>query len=74
MIPAEPYSLVDRIPYLRKEGIGRFILDFSYVSLTKSLYKQAMRAAEEGKVLPETGRFNWKDGFWRPEEERSKGD
>ncbi len=74
VIPAEPYSLVDRIPYLRKEGVGRFILDFSYVSLTKSLYKQAMRAAEEGKVLPETGRFNWKDGFWRPEEERSKGD
>jgi len=27
-----------------------------------------MKAAEEGRVLPETGRFNWKDGFWQPPE------
>lgn len=27
-----------------------------------------MRAAEEGRVLPETGRFNWKEGFWQAEE------
>jgi putative protease len=68
VIPSRPSSLVDRIPLLQKEGIGKFLLDFSHVELTKQLYKQVMKAAEEGTVLPETGRFNWKDGFWQPEE------
>ena len=66
--PMKPFSLIDRVPFLRKEGLGKFILDFSSVKLTKPLYKQVMRAAEEGRILPETGRFNWKDGFWQAEE------
>jgi putative protease len=66
--PMRPFSITDRAPFLRKEGIDRFILDFSSVRLTKPLYKQVMRAASEGKILPETGRFNWKDGFWSAEE------
>jgi putative protease len=73
VIPVEPFSLVDRVGFLRKQGFGKFVFDFSYVSLNKALYKQVMRAADEGTVLPETGRFNWKDGFWRPEEERGPG-
>ncbi len=66
--PMKPFSLLDRIPFLQKEGVGKFILDFSSVKLTKPLYKQVMRAAQEGRVLPETGRFNWKEGFWQAEE------
>jgi putative protease len=68
VIPSKPFSLVDRIPFLKKEGIGKFILDFSHIELTKQLYKQVMKAAEEGRVLPDTSRFNWKNGFWQPEE------
>ncbi|HTX73054.1 MAG TPA: peptidase U32 family protein [Rectinemataceae bacterium] len=68
VIPSTPFSLVDRIPFLMKEGIGKFILDFSHVDLAKPFYKQVMRAAEEGTVLPETTRFNWKNGFWQPDE------
>lgn len=68
VIPQSPYSIVDRIPFLKKEGIGKFIIDFSQLELPKPLYKQVMKAAEEGRVLPETGRFNWKDGFWQPPE------
>ncbi|MDA8424853.1 MAG: U32 family peptidase, partial [Treponema sp.] len=68
VIPSRPFSMVDRIPFLRKEGVGKFILDFSHVELTKQLYRQVMKAAEEGKVLPDTSRFNWKNGFWQPEE------
>jgi putative protease len=66
--PLTPFSNVDRIPSLKKEGVGKFIIDLSHVEPTKALYKQVFKAAEEGKVLPDTGRFNWKDGFWRPEE------
>jgi len=68
VIPTKPFSLVDRVPFLKKEGYGKFVLDFSRVSLAKPLYKQVMKAAEEGTLLPDTGRFNWKDGFWYPDE------
>jgi putative protease len=66
--PLKPFSIVDRVPFLKKEGIGKVILDFSQVDLQKPLYRQVFRACEEGSVLPETGRFNWKMGFWYPEE------
>jgi putative protease len=66
--PMKPFSILDRIPFLQKDGVGKFILDFSSIKLTKPLYKQVMRAAIEGRLLPETGRFNWKEGFWMPEE------
>jgi len=68
VIPSKPFSIVDRIPFLKKEGISKFILDFSHVEFTKPLYKTVMKAAEEGRVLPETSRFNWKEGFWQAEE------
>jgi putative protease len=68
VIPVKPFSLVDRVPFLKKEGYGKFLLDFSRVSLAKPLYKQVMKAAEDGSLLPDTGRFNWKDGFWYPDE------
>ena len=67
--PQVAFSLVDRIPFLRKEGVGRFILDFSGIELQKATYRQVMKAAVEGRVLEGTSRFNWKDGFWRPPEE-----
>jgi len=69
--PLKPFSIVDRVPFLKKEGIGKVILDFSQVDLQKPLYRQVFRACEEGSVLPETGRFNWKMGFWYPEESRN---
>ncbi len=70
VVPANPFSLVDRVPFLRKEGFGRFLLDFSFIALKKPLYRQVMKAAEEGTVLPETRRFNWKDGFWTSDDEK----
>jgi len=69
---ATPFSLVDRIPFLQKDGIDKFVLDFSCVGLQKSYYRQVVKAAQEGRVLPETSRFNWKDGFWRPPEEKAE--
>ncbi len=66
--PLTPFSLVDRVPFLKKEGMGKVILDFSQVDLLKPLYKQVFKAAQDGTVLPETGRFNWKMGFFHPDE------
>lgn len=69
VIPAMPYSIVDRVPFLKKEGMGRFLLDFSFVDIKKPAYRRVMSAARDGIPLPETGRFNWKEGFWNPEEQ-----
>jgi putative protease len=68
VIPAKPYSLVDRIPFMRRDGMNKFILDFSFMDLKKQVYKRVMAAARDAVVLQDTGRFNWKDGFWNPEE------
>lgn len=68
--PLMPFSNVDRVPFLKKEGITKVILDFSQIELGKPLYKQVFKACDEGTVLPETGRFNWKQGFWYPDEAR----
>ncbi len=68
VVPMKPYSIVDRIPFLKKEGMGKVILDFSHVDLGKGLYRHVMKAAAEGSVLPDSERFNWKEGFWSPDE------
>lgn len=68
VIPVKPFSIVDRIPFLKKAGTEKFILDFSFLELKKQVYKRVMLAANNGTALAETGRFNWKDGFWNPEE------
>ncbi len=71
VIPIKPFSLVDRIPFIKKDGATKFLLDFSFIDLKKQVYKRVMAAARDGVVLAESGRFNWKDGFWNPEEEKS---
>jgi putative protease len=64
VIPEKPFSIVDKIPFLREAGFRRFILDFSGPPLKKKEYKTVMTAAQEGAPLPNASRFNWKDGFF----------
>jgi len=75
VIPGEPFSIVDKRPFLMEAGFRRFILDFSAglfsgsFPLKKKLYKEVMKAAQEAQPLgsggiPEISRFNWKDGFF----------
>lgn len=64
LVPDRPFSLLDRVPFLKKEGMGKFILDLSCVESTRGMYRDIARAADEAKVLPDASRFNWKDGFW----------
>ena len=61
------FSLIDRIPFLKSEGMGAFILDLSQIEPNRGLYRDIARAVDENRVLPETARFNWKDGFWSDE-------
>ena len=63
--PRESFSIVDKTPFLREAGFGRFILDFSSGPLKKAEYRETMEAVHRGAPLPGTSRFNWKNGFFR---------
>jgi putative protease len=71
--PANPFSIVDKIPFLEKAGFRRFILDFSGPPLRKKDYKTVMNAARNPAPLAGTLRFNWKNGFFSPEEAVTAG-
>lgn len=62
--PEKYFSIIDKIPFLKEAGFGRFIIDLSGIALKKSNYKDLMRAVNEHTPLPNSSRFNWKDGFY----------
>jgi putative protease len=71
--PEKPFSIVDKIPFLRGAGFRRFILDFSGPPLRKKDYRDIMNAVENAAPLPTSVRFNWKDGFFAQEEKAGAG-
>ncbi|MFA6505755.1 MAG: peptidase U32 family protein [Treponemataceae bacterium] len=71
VVPEKPFSIVDKIPFLKESGFGKFIVDFSGPVLKKRDYKDVMDAVKSGSPLPNTQRFNWKDGFYSPPESAS---
>jgi putative protease len=66
--PEKPFSIVDKMPFLMEAGFSRFIMDFSGPPLKKVDYKDLMLAVKKAAPLPNTSRFNWKDGFYQARE------
>ena len=66
--PWEPFSIVDKTPFLREAGFNRFILDFSSGPLKKAEYRDIMEAVNHAAPLPGASRFNWKNGFYRDQD------
>jgi len=66
--PKRHFSIIDKIPFLKEAGFGRFIIDLSGTILKKSEYRDLMRSINENagifRALPNSSRFNWKDGFY----------
>ena len=62
--PKKYFSIIDKIPFLKEAGFGRFIIDLSGQTLKKSNYRDLMRSVNENAPLPNSNRFNWKDGFY----------
>jgi len=62
--PQKYFSIIDKIPFLKEAGIGRFIIDLSGAILKKSEYKDLIKSISENAPLPNSSRFNWKDGFF----------
>jgi putative protease len=68
VVPERPFSIIDRVGFLRKERIDKFILDLSNANPARGMFRDVAKAASEGLVLPDASRFNWKDGFYNDEE------
>jgi putative protease len=66
--PERPFSIVDKIPFLREAGFRRFIVDLSGQPLKKTAYRNLMKSLRNAAPLPETSRFNWKNGFYQAED------
>jgi putative protease len=79
--PEKYFSIVDKLPFLKEAGFARFIIDFSATGaakgsvLKKTNYRDIMRTIKENdsadkrgstRPLPNSNRFNWKDGFYTP--------
>lgn len=65
IVPENPFSIIDKIPYLQKQGFNKFLIDFSNAGLTKSFYKSIIHHAQRREYIEGSTRFNWKDGFFR---------
>jgi putative protease len=64
VIPETPFSITDKISFLKEAGFRRFVIDLSGWPIKKTDYKDLMQATESGTPLPRVSRFNWKDGFY----------
>jgi putative protease len=62
--PQSPFSIIDKIPFLKEAGFARFIVDLTGPVLKKSNYRDLTRLIKENAPLPHASRFNWKDGFY----------
>jgi putative protease len=67
VFPQKPFSITDKIPFLKEAGFRRFIIDLCGPPLKKNNYKDLMRAVNNGTPLPCINRFNWKNGFFSNE-------
>jgi len=63
--PKKYFSIIDKIPFLKESGYRRFIIDLCGTVIKKTDYRDLMRAVKENvRPLPNSSRFNWKDGFY----------
>jgi len=67
-MPENPFSIIDKVEFMHSAGFSRFLIDFSKTKVSKGLFKQVSNAFYKNQVLPETSRFNWKDGFYSAEQ------
>ena len=67
VMPETPFSIIDKVDFLHSIGFKRVLIDFSKTKVQKTHFKQVYQALIKKQILPETFRFNWKDGFYSQE-------
>ena len=64
--PEQPFSLLDMAQELATKGWTRQLVDFSKTRVAKVDVRGAIQAIKKKTPVPNTSRFNWKEGFFDP--------
>lgn len=64
VMPEAPFSIVDKVEILNSDGFKRILLDFSRTKLSRQELKVVTSSMIKKQPIPETSRFNWKNGFY----------
>lgn len=68
VMPEEPFSIVDKVSFINSSGFKRVLIDFSKTKVSRSQIKAITTSMIKGQPLPDVSRFNWKDGFYSPQQ------
>lgn len=68
VMPEEPFSILDKVTYINSSGFKRILIDFSKTKVNRAQIKAVITSLSKGQPLPGISRFNWKDGFYSPQQ------
>ena len=68
VMPEEPFSIVDKAAYIKSSGFKKILIDFSKTKVTRGQIKAITSSMIKGQPLVGISRFNWKDGFYSPQQ------
>ena len=68
VMPEEPFAITDKVNFITQSGFKRILIDFSKTKVTRGQIKAISNSITRGQPLPESSRFNWKDGFYSPQQ------
>ena len=68
VMPEEPFSIVDKTAFIKQAGFKKILVDFSKTKVSRSQIKAITTSMSKGQPLPGISRFNWKDGFYSPQQ------
>ncbi|MCQ2588904.1 MAG: U32 family peptidase [Treponema sp.] len=68
VMPEQPFSILDKVNFITSSGFKKILIDFSKTKVTRSQIKAIMTSMTKSQVLPDVSRFNWKDGFYNPQQ------
>lgn len=68
VMPELPFSLLGKTEFLSQAGFKKILVDFSKTKLTKGQIKNVSSSLFKKQPFPEVNRFNWKDGFYNPQQ------
>lgn len=68
VMPEEPFCITDKVKHIQDSGFRRILIDFSKTKVSRSQIKAITTSMAKGLPLPDISRFNWKDGFYSPQQ------
>ncbi|MBR1638251.1 MAG: U32 family peptidase [Treponema sp.] len=68
VMPEEPFCITDKVSHITASGFKRILIDFSKTKVSRSQIKAITSSMTKGQPLPGISRFNWKDGFYSPQQ------